>query len=134
MKVRRRGNDDGVDFLGGGNFVEGVRADEKLRGIDSAKAFGLLELVKVGASGVELVLKHVGKRDHARPSSVDEIRGVLGAASAAAKHAHADGGVRGGTANQGRLDEHEAGGGRGRADEFTAVEFVCGVLTLICVA
>src|SRR5215470_10930198 len=36
MKIRRRGDDDGVDFFGGSNFAESVGADEQLRSVDGA--------------------------------------------------------------------------------------------------
>src|SRR5215472_18652283 len=90
MKIRRRGDDDGIHFFGGSNFVKGIRAEEELLGVDGAIAFGLLQLVEVSAGGIELVLKQVCERDDTRAAGVDQIRGVFGAAPAATEQPHAD--------------------------------------------
>jgi hypothetical protein len=57
MIVRRCGDDDGVQLLGRSNLLAGAGADEKLRGIQSGIAFGLLELIEMRAGRVELILK-----------------------------------------------------------------------------
>src|SRR5215472_19119481 len=133
MKIRRSGNDDGVDVFGGSNFVESVGADEELRGINRAEAFGLLQLVEIGVGGIELVLKHVGKRDNPRTAGVNEIGGVLRAAAAAAEQAYTDCGVGRCSADKIRIYEHEASGGSGRAYEFATVEVVGGVCWMFCI-
>ena len=132
MKIRRCGNDNSVDSLGNGNFVKCVRADEELRAVNRAVAFGLLEFVKVGVSSVELVLKQIRKRHNARAAGVDQICSVFRAPPAAAEQADANRGVRVRAANQFRLNEHQAGRGGGYANEFAAVEFVGGVRLLVC--
>src|SRR5215472_1457369 len=131
VKKRRRGYDDGVDFLGGGDFVGSIRPNKELRGIDSAEAFGLLEPVEVGPSGVELILKHVGERHDTRSAGLHQIASVFGAAPAAAEQADADGGVGVRAANKRGLDKHQTGGGSRAADKPAAVESVGGVVSLI---
>src|SRR5215472_12324773 len=123
MKIRGRSDNDRVDFFGGGDFVKSVRANKELRRVDGAEALSLLYLVELCPSGVKLVLKHVGESDDARAAGIDKIRGILGAAPAAAKQANANRGVGCGATDEFRFDEKEAGGGCGGADELAAVEF-----------
>src|SRR5437588_492071 len=132
MKVRRRGDDDRIDFLRSGNFVESVRADEELRRVNGTEAFGLLELVEIGVSRIELVLKQIGERHDPCAAGVDQIRGIFGAAPAAAQQSNAYGGIGGGATHEFGLDEHQPGRGHGGADEFAAVELVGGVNRLFC--
>src|SRR5256884_7539530 len=132
MKIRRRGDDNGVDFPGSGDFVESVWTDKALRGIDGGEAFRLLKLVEVGARGVELILKHVGERHNTRSAGVHQIGGVYGAAPAAAEQANANGGISVRAADELGLDKHQSGGGRGAADESAAVGVVAGGLLLVC--
>ena len=114
MIVGRRGDNDGIDFLGVRELLVSVGAEKKLRRVDGGVAFGLLELIEVGPCGIELIAEEVGQRDHARIARIDEIGRVFRAASAAAEQADPHSGVGRSAANQRRLDEHDARSSRRR--------------------
>ena len=123
MIIRWSGDDNGVQFLGGNDFLVSIGAGEKLRGVNRCVPLGFLDFVEVRACSVELVAKQVAQGDHAR-AGVDQIRCVFSAARAATQQTHADRGVGGRAVDQLGLNEHHACGGGRQADKFAAIHLV----------
>src|SRR5207247_9409696 len=98
----------------------------------TTKTFPCPKLVKLRPHALQLTLKHIAHPHNTRSADVHQIGGVYGAAPAAAEQANANGGISVRAADELGLDKHQSGGGRGAADESAAVEFVAGVLLLIC--
>src|SRR5437870_13923527 len=117
MIIGWRRDYDGVQFFGGRDLLVGVGTYKELRHVDSGIAFGLLGVVEVRPRVVELVLKQIGQCNNTSAFGIDEVRRVLGAASAATKQTDADGGVGSRAVYERRLDKHGARSGRGNPDK-----------------
>ena len=121
VEVRRRSDDDDVDFFRVRNFLESPRAAKHLLRADGAVPLCLAELVEVVFGLVELVLEQVGQRHDAALAVIDQVGGVRRAAPAAAEQAHTQVGIRGGAPDE--LGPHQdQAGRRRRPHEFAPAE------------
>ncbi len=124
MKVRRRGDDDGVDFLRVRDLLVCVGAEKKLRRVNVRIVFDPLELIEMRMGHIKLIAEEVSQRDHARVAGIDQVCGVFRAASPTAQQTNAHCGVGRRAVNERRLDEHHACCGGGGSQKFASVNFV----------
>ncbi len=119
----RRGNLDGVDRFGSGEFFEGMGAAKHQAGVDGGHAERGVDLVEVRFGGGELIGKQVGKGHDAGGRVLRKGCRHGGATAAAAEQSDADCGVGFVAESRARAEDHDAGCSR-TADEFSSIHDV----------
>ena len=85
--------DDRVHFLGSCNPLVGIRSFKKLCSVQRCITFPLLQVVKMLARDVQLVLEHVSQCDHAGAPRIDKVGRILSSSTTATQQTYTDGGI-----------------------------------------